>query len=51
MLTKNLQKLKQDGIIHRKVYAVAPVKEEYSLSEKGKFLIPVLEIMAKEQIK
>jgi len=46
MLTKNLRELEKDGIINRKVYAVVPPKVEYSLTEKGKTLIPVLEIMA-----
>jgi len=46
MLTKNLRELEKDGIINRKVYPVVPPKVEYSLTEKGKTLIPVLEIMA-----
>lgn len=46
MLTKNLRDLEKDGIINRKVYAVVPPKVEYSLTEKGKTLIPILEIMA-----
>tara|TARA_B110000467_G_C18199396_1_gene410882 strand:+ start:231 stop:560 length:330 start_codon:yes stop_codon:yes gene_type:complete len=46
MLTKNLRELEEDEIINRKVYAVVPPKVEYSLTEKGKSLIPILEIMA-----
>ena len=46
MLTKNLRELEKDGIINRKIYAVVPPKVEYSLTKKGKTLIPVLEIMA-----
>ncbi len=46
MLTKNLRELEKDGIINRKVYAVVPPKVEYSLTKKGKTLVPVLEIMA-----
>ena len=53
MLTKNLRELENDGIIIRKVFPVVPPKVEYSLSEKGKSLIPVLELMenwGKEQL-
>ena len=53
MLTKNLRELENDGIILRKVYAVVPPKVEYSLSQTGQSLIPVLEVMenwGKEQI-
>lgn len=45
MLTKNLRELEANGIIIRKVYAVVPPKVEYSLSETGLSLIPVLEVM------
>ena len=46
MLTKNLRELEEDEIINRKIYAVVPPKVEHSLTEKGKSLIPILEIMA-----
>jgi DNA-binding HxlR family transcriptional regulator len=46
MLTKSLRELEKDKIINRKIYPVVPPKVEYSLTEKGKSLIPVLEIMA-----
>ena len=46
MLTQNLRALEKDGILNRKVYAVVPPKVEYSLTAKGKSLLPVLEIMA-----
>ncbi len=42
-LTKELRKLEQDGLITRKVYPEVPPKVEYSLTEKGKTLIPILE--------
>lgn len=45
MLTQHLRELESDGLIVRKVYPVVPPKTEYSLSEKGKSVIPVLDIM------
>lgn len=47
MLTQQLRELEQDGIIHRKVYPVVPPKVEYSLTEYGKTLNPILAAMAK----
>ena len=43
VLTENLRDLENDGIISRKVYPVVPPKVEYSLSEKGKSLMKVLD--------
>jgi len=42
MLTSQLRELEADKIVHRKVYAVVPPKTEYSLSELGRSLEPVL---------
>ncbi len=42
MLTSQLRELERDNILHRKVYAEVPPKTEYSLSELGKSLEPVL---------
>jgi len=42
MLTKQLRELKSDGLIVRKVFPVAPLHVEYSLSEKGRILEPIL---------
>lgn len=43
MLTQQLRELEGDGLIHRKVYPVVPPKTEYSLTELGKTLIPIIE--------
>lgn len=43
MLTQDLRQLESDGIISRKVYAEIPPRVEYSLTEYGKTLDPVLE--------
>ncbi len=45
VLTENLRDLGRDGIISRKVYPVVPPKVEYSLTEKGKELKGVLDMM------
>ncbi|MEO1513460.1 MAG: helix-turn-helix domain-containing protein [Bacteroidota bacterium] len=43
MLTSQLRELESDGFIHRKVYAVVPPKVEYSITEKGKTAIPIID--------
>ena len=46
VLTEQLRELQEDGIINRKVLTDRiPVNVEYSLSEKGKELIPIIEKM------
>lgn len=42
MLTKQLRELEDAGLVHREVYPVVPPKVEYSLTEKGKTLRPIL---------
>ena len=42
MLTSQLRELERSGIVHRKVYAQVPPKVEYSLTDLGKSLEPVL---------
>ena len=46
-LSLQLKKLEEDGIIKRKVYvSKPPLKVEYSLTDFGKTLIPVIEAIA-----
>jgi len=45
MLIQQLKQLEADKLITRKVYPVVPPKVEYSLTEIGKTIIPVLESM------
>ena len=45
VLTENLRELEKDGIVNRKTYAVVPPKVEYSLTEKGNDLKPIIDQM------
>lgn len=45
MLTQQLRELEAQQLIHRQVYPVVPPKVEYSLTELGKSLMPVLVAM------
>ena len=45
MITKQLRELEADGLISRRVYPVVPPKTEYSLTELGLSLMPVIEHM------
>ncbi len=46
MLSQHLKELENDGLILRKEYCQIPPKVEYSLTQKGETLIPVLKIMS-----
>ncbi len=45
MLTQQLRELESEQLIHREVFAVIPPKVEYSLTETGKSLLPILVAM------
>lgn len=42
MLTQQLRELEKNQLVHREVYPVIPPKVEYSLTETGRSLMPVL---------
>lgn len=44
-LSHNLKELEADGLVYRKEYPQIPPKVEYSLTERGKSLIPILDMM------
>jgi DNA-binding HxlR family transcriptional regulator len=45
MLTLQLRELEADGVVHREVYAEVPPKVEYSLTELGQSLKPIVLLM------
>ena len=45
MLSSQLRELERDEFLVRKVYAVVPLKVEYTISVKGKNIIPVIEVI------
>ena len=47
MLSKQLKELEEDGVINRVLYPVVPPKTEYSLTELGETLVPIVEALCK----
>ncbi len=45
MLTLQLRELEEDGMVHREVYKQVPPKVEYSLTEFGQSLKPIIVLM------
>lgn len=47
MLTKDLKHLEEKGVVHRKAYATVPPKVEYSLTDIGHSIAPVISSITK----
>jgi len=45
ILSMRLQELEADGLITRQVFAEVPPRTEYTLTERGQLLIPVVDAM------
>ena len=45
VLTSQLRQMEQSGLVHRKVYAAVPPRVEYSLTELGFSLHPIMDAM------
>lgn len=45
MLTRQLRELEKDGIISRKVFAQVPPKVEYTLTDSGNSLMPIIDLL------
>ena len=45
VLTAQLRAMEENGLVHREVYAEVPPRVEYSLTELGQSLKPILDAM------
>ncbi|MDX8044385.1 winged helix-turn-helix transcriptional regulator [Gracilibacillus sp. S3-1-1] len=45
MLANQLRELEDDLVVHREIYPVVPPKVEYSLTEQGETLLPILDLL------
>ncbi len=50
-LATRLKEMEKNGLVNRKIYHEIPIRVEYSLTDKGADLIPILEQMAAYSMK
>ncbi len=46
MLSQVLRELEEQGVVDRQVHELVPPKVEYSLTEEGKKLLPIMQAMS-----
>jgi DNA-binding HxlR family transcriptional regulator len=46
VLSARLKEMEEDGLIERKIYPDKPVRIEYTITEKGRALAPILDQMS-----
>jgi DNA-binding HxlR family transcriptional regulator len=51
MLSQVLKELEAQGVVKRAVYEIIPPKVEYSLTEQGEKLLPIMQAMSDYGIK
>ena len=51
ILSARLKEMEKDGLIQRKVYPDTPVRVEYTITEKGRALEPILDQMSSFSMK
>lgn len=45
VLTSQIRELEEDGIVHREVFPEVPPRVEYRLTDLGKSLLPIIQMM------
>ncbi len=45
ILSLRLHELEEDGLVHREVFAEIPPHTEYSLTQRGNLLVPIIDAM------
>lgn len=50
-LTKQLRELEENGLVSREIFPEVPPRVEYSLSEKGRDFLPILDMMERFGLK
>lgn len=45
MLSRHLKELESDGLLHREAFPEVPLRVEYSITEAGRAVLPVIEAL------